>query len=70
MARGKLMSTTRNVNNVTNRIEKLSAEISNLTCKLQDWFKTPLEQLSAYYDKIVDTIEELCKKINEKFHLS
>lgn len=70
MAREKLVSTTRNVNNVTNRIEILSTDISDLTHKLQDWAKKPLEQLSVYYDNIVETIEELCKKINEKFHLS
>ena len=70
MAREKLVSTTRNVNNVTNRIERLSDDISILTHKLQDWGKKPLEQLSVYYDNIVETIEELCKKINVKFHLS
>ena len=70
MAREKLVSTTRNVNNVTNRIERLSDDIFILTHKLQVWEKKPLEQLSVYYDNIVETIEELCIKINEKFHLS
>ena len=70
MARKELMLTTKIVNNVTNRIERLSADISNLTHKLQDWTRKPIEQLSAYYGNIVETIEELCKKINEKFNLS
>lgn len=69
MAREKLVSTTRNVNNVTNRIERLSENISELTRRLKDWENTP-DQLSTNYKDIIQTIEELCKKINEKFHLS
>jgi len=69
MARVKLKQTTINVNNVTNRIEKTSKNISELTRRLKDWENTP-DQLSTNYKDIIQTIEELCKKINEKFHIS
>lgn len=69
MARVKLKQTTINVNNVTNRIEKTSKNISELTHRLKDWENTP-DQLSTNYKDIIQTIEELCKKINEKFHIS
>lgn len=69
MARVKLKQTTINVNYVTNRIEETSKNISELTRRLKDWENTP-DQLSTNYKDIIQTIEELCKKINEKFHIS
>lgn len=70
VARAKLEQTTKKVENVTKDIKKASEYIYDLTCELQDWAKKTSDQLSAIYNEIVDTIVELCKKINEKFHLS